>query len=99
MLASASWRVTALHLISGNTLQHQITAKNSRLAQWLEDPSLSDEEVLKRLFLAALVREPDSREISLALAPIRLRGPEARRQAFEDALWALFNSKEFTYNH
>jgi Protein of unknown function (DUF1549)/Protein of unknown function (DUF1553) len=89
----------AMHLISGDTLQRQITAKNSRLAQWLEDPSLSDEEVLKRLFLAALVREPDSREISLALAPIRLRGPEARRQAFEDALWALFNSKEFTYNH
>ena len=89
----------AMHLISGDTLQRQITAKNSRLAQWLEDPSLSDEEVLKRLFLTTLVREPDSREISLALAPIRLRGPEARRQAFEDALWALFNSKEFTYNH
>jgi len=89
----------AMHLISGDTLQRQITAKNNRLAQWLEDPSLSDEEILKRLFLAALVREPDSREISLALAPIRLRGPEARRQAFEDALWALFNSKEFAYNH
>ena len=89
----------AMHLISGDTLQRQITAKNSRLAQWLEDPALSDEEILKRLFLAALVREPDSREISLALAPIRLRGPEARRQAFEDALWALFNSKEFAYNH
>jgi Protein of unknown function (DUF1553)/Protein of unknown function (DUF1549) len=89
----------AMHLISGDTLQRQITAKNSRLAQWLEDPSLSDEEILKRLFLTALVREPDSREISLALAPIRLGGPEARRQAFEDALWALFNSKEFAYNH
>jgi Protein of unknown function (DUF1553)/Protein of unknown function (DUF1549) len=89
----------AMHLISGDTLQRQITAKNSRLGQWLEDPSLTDEEILKRLFLAALVREPDSREISLALAPIRLRGPEARRQAFEDALWALFNSKEFAYNH
>jgi hypothetical protein len=89
----------AMHLISGDTLQRQITAKNSRLAQWLEDPLLPDEEVVKRLFLAALVREPDAREISLALAPIRLRGPGARRQAFEDVLWALFNSKEFAYNH
>ena len=77
----------------------QITAKNSRLAQWLEDPSLPDEEIVKRLFLVALAREPDAREISLALAPIRLPGPGARRQAFEDALWALFNSKEFGYNH
>jgi len=89
----------AMHLISGDTLHRQITAKNSRLAQWLEDPSLSDEEIVKRLFLAALVREPDAREISLALAPIRLHGPGVRREAFEDALWALFNSKEFAYNH
>ena len=89
----------AMHLISGDTLHRQITAKNSRLAQLLEDSSQSDEEIVKRLFLAALVREPDAREISLALAPIRLHGPGARRQAFEDALWALFNSKEFAYNH
>jgi len=89
----------AMHLISGDTLQRQITANKSRLAQWLEDPSQSDEEIVKRLFLAALVREPDAREISLALAPIRLHGPGARREAFEDALWALFNSKEFAYNH
>ena len=89
----------AMHLISGDTLQRQITAKNSRLEKWLKEPTLSDEEVVKRLFLAALVREPDAREISLALAPIRLGGPAARRQAFEDVLWALFNSKEFAYNH
>lgn len=89
----------AMHLISGDTLQRQITAKNGRLAKWLEDGSLSDEEIVKRLFLATLVREPDAREISLALAPIRARGAEARRQAFEDATWALFNSKEFIYNH
>ena len=89
----------AMHLISGDTLQRQITAKNSRLAKWLEDPSLTDEEIVKRLFLAALVREPDAREISLALAPLRAGGAGVRPQAFEDVLWALFNSKEFAYNH
>lgn len=89
----------AMHLIGGDTLHRQITAKESRLSAWLADASLSDEEILRRLFLAALVREPDAREISLALAPIRARGARARRQAFEDALWALFNSKEFLYNH
>jgi hypothetical protein len=89
----------AMHLISGDTLHRQITAKNSRLAKWLEDASLADADIVNRLFLAALAREPDAREVSLALAPIRARGSEARRQAMEDALWALFNSKEFIYNH
>jgi hypothetical protein len=34
-----------------------------------------------------------------ALAPIQSAGPSARRQAFEDTLWAIFNSKEFLFNH
>jgi hypothetical protein len=46
-----------------------------------------------------LTRSPDERELSLALAPIRAKGAEARRQAFEDTLWAIFNSREFLYNH
>jgi hypothetical protein len=89
----------AMHLISGDTLQRQITAKGSRLDAWMEDASLSDEEIVRRLFLAALVREPDAREMGVALAPIRARGAEHRRQALEDVLWALFNAKEFLYNH
>ncbi len=89
----------AMHLISGDTLHRQITAKGSRLDAWIEDSALSDEEIVRRLFLAALVREPDQRELSLALAPIRARGAEGRRQALEDVLWALFNAKEFLYNH
>jgi len=89
----------AMHLISGDTLHRQITSKSGRLEAWLADSSLSGQEIVRRFFLAALVREPDERELSLALAPIGARGPAARRQAFEDVLWTLFNSKEFLYNH
>jgi hypothetical protein len=87
-----------MHLISGDTLQRQITAKKSQLAKWLQDPAVSNEEIVKRLFLAALVRPPDDREISLVVTSIGTRGPEVRRQVFEDTLWALFNAKEFIYN-
>jgi len=45
------------------------------------------------------VREPDDRELSVALEPVRAHGVPARRQAFEDTLWTLFNSKEFLFNH
>ena len=87
----------AMHLISGATLQKKITAREGRLDQWLADRSLSDEELARRLFVAALVRPPDARELATALTPLRTGGD--RRQAFEDILWALFNSKEFLYNH
>ena len=89
----------AMHLISGETLRHQTTAKGGTLDRWLADTSVSDEEVVRRLFVACLVRQPDPRELSLALAPIRAQGAQDRRRAFEDVLWALFNSKEFLYNH
>jgi hypothetical protein len=89
----------AMHLISGETLQRQITAKGGTLDRWLTDPALNDEEIVRRLFVSVLVRPPDSRELALALEPVRAKGTGARRQALEDVLWALFNSKEFLYNH
>lgn len=87
----------AMHLISGDTLHNKFTSQSGVLEAWLKDALLTDEEIVRRLFLSALVREPDERELALALAPLRAGG--ARRQAFEDVLWALLNSKEFLYNH
>ena len=89
----------AMHLISGETLQRQITAKGGTLDRWLADPSMDDEEIVRRLFVSALARQPDSRELALALEPMRAKGPGRAAQAFEDVLWAIFNSKEFLYNH
>ena len=89
----------AMHLISGETLMRQTTAKGGNLDAWLADASLSNEDVLKRIFLASLVREPDRREIEVALLPLKARGDAARREAFEDVLWTMFNSKEFLFNH
>jgi hypothetical protein len=89
----------AMHLISGETLMRQTTAKGGHLDAWLADASLSNEDVLKRIFLASVVREPDVREIEVALLPLKAKGDAARREAFEDVLWTIFNSKEFLFNH
>jgi uncharacterized protein DUF1553/uncharacterized protein DUF1549 len=89
----------AMHLISGETLMRQTTAKDGNLDRWLADASLSNEDVLKRIFLASVVREPDHREIEVALLPLKTKGDGARREAFEDVLWTIFNSKEFLFNH
>jgi len=91
--------VQAMHLISGETLMRQTTAKGGNLDKWMADTSLTDEDVVRKIFLAAVVREPDHREIETALLPLQVKGAESRRQAFEDVLWTIFNSKEFLFNH
>ncbi len=89
----------AMHLISGDTLTENIAAENGTLARWVSDNSLNDREIVERIFLSTLVRTPTERERNLALAPIRAKGSEARREAFEDTYWVIFNAKEFLFNH
>ncbi len=89
----------AMHLISGDTLQKKLTAKNGVLDRALQDPYLTDQAIVERLYFSSLVRPPSERELEIALQPIREKGKTARKAAFEDLLWALFNSKEFLYNH
>jgi hypothetical protein len=61
---------------------------------------LTDEEITRRLFMATLVRAPQEREVTQVLASIRSGsgGDSIRRQAFEDVLWSIFNSKAFIFN-
>jgi hypothetical protein len=91
----------AMHLITGDTIQHQLTGKDGTLDHWLADPSLNDSEIARRLFLASLVHPASPREVSQIVASIRNAGAgkEARRHVYEDVLWSIFNSKAFLFNH
>jgi hypothetical protein len=89
----------AMHLISGKTIQNQITGKDGTLDHWLADSALTNEEITRRLFMATLVRPAQEREIAQVLASIQGGGDGARRPAFEDVLWSIFNSKAFIFNH
>ena len=56
-----------------------------------------DEDVVYELYLRCLGREPDSAEVTTALA--YCDSIDSRRAAFEDLLWGLLNSAEFMYRH
>ena len=51
--------------------------------------------------MATLVHPPTDREVAQVTAAIQSGGGNAtaRRQAFEDVLWTIFNSKAFIFNH
>ena len=81
-----------IHLLSGDTVHDKVTVERGTLDRWMADGSMSDTGTVRRLFLASLERAPAEREVFSALAPVRSGGSVARRQAFEDTLWATLNS-------
>ena len=59
-----------MHLVSGDTIQQQVTAKDGNLDAWLADTSLTDRQIVENIYLAALTRKPGEDEVSAALAPL-----------------------------
>jgi hypothetical protein len=78
-----------MHLISGDTVQKKIAKAQ---LPW----ELPDAALVEHVYLTALVRLP--RPAERAAMEKRLAAGD-RRAAFEDLLWAIFNSKEFLYQH
>jgi hypothetical protein len=90
-----------MELVSGQTVQHQATAKGGALDALLGDKNLTDRDAVGKLYLTALMRVPTQQEVDAALAPLKPGNsePAARRRAFEDLLWSFFNSKEFLFQY
>ena len=71
------------------------------------DSKRSDEEKIRELYLSAYSREPDGKEAAVAKDYIAKKTANkddketlaGRRQAYEDIVWALLNTKEFLFNH
>lgn len=79
-----------MHMISGDTIHKKV----SKLKVDLE---AGDGALIERLFLTALVRSPTAAERNTLLE--RIGGGADRQSVFQDAAWAILNSKEFLYQH
>ncbi len=102
----------SLHLINSDTIQTKLNHDAGRAAALAKATDRSDADRLSELYLYALAREPRAEELAAATAHLekkRKRAAEktddeltpekAEREAFEDILWALVNTKEFLFNH
>lgn len=100
----------SLHLLNSDTIQTKLTAGNGRAAMLAKAIDRPDEERLSELYLIALSRKPDAGELSIALAhlkkkrdlsaadPAKLPSEQAEKEAFEDIVWVILNTKEFMFN-
>jgi len=99
----------SLHLLNSDVVQKKLTANDGRAASLAKDTSRTDEERVSELYLHALSRQPDPEEMTIALAHLEKKRAEAaeseelspqqsEREAFEDLIWVLVNTKEFLFN-
>jgi len=86
----------ALEMYNGRLLHDMITAGDGHLHRWIGE-KVGEEEIVKRLYLAALCRPPGAQELALHLEYIRqAKNP---KEALEDTLWIVLNKSEFLFQH
>src|SRR5262249_53286538 len=87
----------ALHLMNGELLNRKLVQGDGRLSRMLKDPKLTDETLVRRIYLLSFCRPPTAAE--LATAKTVLAEAPGRPAAAQDLFWAMLNSKEFLFNH
>ncbi len=98
----------SLHLMNAPDVKAKLAASNGR-AEQLSKAEMPEPKRIRELYLAAYSREPSADEVKIAethllkprtdAAGKPLDSQRAKRNGYEDLLWALLNTKEFLYNH
>lgn len=86
----------ALAFLNSQYIQDKIKSPDCVLVSLLKSGK-SDAEILDTLYLSSLSRHPSPAELAALLDAIK-KSP-SHDEGFQDALWALLNSKEFLFNH
>ncbi len=73
-------------------------ARNSARADALAKDSRPDEEKVTELFLWAWGRKPGPEHMKFAMDNIAKHSTN-KKEAYENILWALINSKAFVFNY
>jgi hypothetical protein len=84
----------ALHTLNGDILATKISDKNGWLTQTLASMKSSD-EMIEEIYLRTLSREPSDEELIYFREYVSSVADP--KQAYEDVVWALVNSKQFLF--
>jgi hypothetical protein len=99
----------SLHLLNSKDIQAKLADDKGRAASLATESNKSDEDKVRELYQWAFSRDPKSEELQIAKAHLEKGADKSsdekgnpvngKRQAFEDIVWALLNTKEFLFNH
>jgi hypothetical protein len=86
----------ALHLMNSTRTDAKIRSRDGRAAR-LAASTMTDSQIIDELYLTTLTRFPSDDERKRVLQAFA--DSPHRREAVEDILWTLLNTKEFVFNH
>ena len=101
----------SLHLINSDKMQQKLAAPNGRAIRLARDKERTAPEKITEIYLAALSRKPTQNELTVAIKhlerklkqseadPKKLSADQAKKEAYEDIIWVVVNTKEFMFNH
>jgi len=96
-----------LHLINAKDIQEKLAADAGRAAQLAADTARADDAKVEDVYLRAFSRKPTAEELAAAKAYVDKKvsgkadkdAKASRKAAYEDLIWVLINTKEFSFNH
>ncbi|MBI3418321.1 MAG: DUF1553 domain-containing protein [Verrucomicrobia bacterium] len=98
----------SLHLLNSKDIQEKLANDSGRAALLANDSQRPDDQKIRELYEWVYSREPAPDELQFATSylgkQLQKVGDEkqkqsAKRQAYEDTVWALLSTKEFLFNH
>ncbi|MEM6779004.1 MAG: DUF1549 and DUF1553 domain-containing protein [Planctomycetota bacterium] len=87
----------ALHLLNGNSVHNKILS-SKLIADWIRKDKLSPQDVLTRIYVRSLSREPSQAERDEVNTLLQEPGVDPV-PVMEDMFWAVLNGREFVFNH
>jgi hypothetical protein len=86
----------ALHLLNSDEVQQKLARAGARADKLSQDKARDDVAKVKELFAWAYGRPPTSDQLEMAIAHIT-KHEKTKKQAYENLIWALINTKEFLF--
>lgn len=96
--SAAATLAQVLLLSNSDEIENKLASGEGKIAKLFADKDKKPlKQVVEELYLGAVSRLPSSDELNTSLAYLEQQPDQ--RQAAEDLLWTLLNSKEFMFNH
>ncbi|MAR10967.1 MAG: S-layer protein [Blastopirellula sp.] len=86
----------ALHLLNSADVQGKLATNQGRANLLVTDTERTDAEKVTELYYWAFARPPRDSELDFVLKYLSRKAN--KKQAYEDILWAMLNTKEFLFN-